>query len=150
MIFWSLVAAVSFQDAAAEPEICIVGSLERLERMEVLQKDIGDIALEIEDLSHKLEAAQEAHKNSVRRAHSFRQDGYDQGLSGTASSEEQVFVGSHRGREEMTGLQPQVEHQRHLAKRINEQIELRNARIVEFRALEREPQQVTECNAEDS
>ena len=157
MILLSILAASLVQDASAPSqevaddaqEICIVGNRDRFDRMEVLRKDIEDVAIEIERLAEKLEHAKSAYENSARRAGSFSQDRRVRRMAGTSSSEEQVFVGSHRGREEMTGLQAQVEHQQHLVRLINTQIEIRNAKIIEFRELESQPQQVTECNAEN-
>lgn len=148
-MFAMLLAGLLVQDAAAhqDQEICILGNADRMERMLVLRDEIEGMAVELEKLEKVRKTAQRSADRAQADLNAFSADrAYS---AGKVSSAEENFSGTFRGTEQGAAIQSSREHERSTVLAMNEIIELRKTKVLEFRALEREPQTQTECHAQD-
>ena len=139
----ALIVSLSGAQDASQDTICIVGNPEIVEKMERLREEIAEIGIELDRLDHVREQAKRAGDRSRRAMGRFSQD--QQHSRGKLNSQEETFLGTYRGSEEANAVQPSVEHERTIVNRMNAIIELRKTKVLEFRALEREPKTHTEC-----
>lgn len=128
-------AAIQVPSQDGDELICIVGNPEVIGRMETLRTEIADIGLELEKL-------QARHDKAKKSAQSGREDHYRFSQDRSYQSNKEVnsdlssFPGTHRGREQGTGIQSSVEHRKSMARMFNDKVDIRNAKVTEFRELE--------------